>query len=962
MKRENRLGKGGEVVYNKEDRIGQGQFGTVYRGFCPASNTVVAVKVLQDMQMPLSSSSMAQSPPHPLPTFSNQDDDGDNEESARGEAGGATEPAAEQRRQQMPSELRILWELRSYNCPNIVKVLSMWAKCKGRRRPQRREETEDASPDAAAAPVDRGPELANDPSTKLNTYVLVTEFCEGGDLQHRLQSMDSTVHPRVARSLLYQLCNALYTLKRQRMVHRDVKPANLLLTSHDLETATLKLADFGMAKAASLAKEDLPSGTRHEDPAADGHHDGAGMRSRCYSSSSLFHSEMGTPMYMSPERIAREPYGYQADIYSAGMVLLEMLRGNCVRVARASQLRTAVPDAVQRERQRYPSDQVPLWLDLVQKMTATDPAQRICVEDVLRHPWFHAKVGPPLPALTFPLPEKGTPGAEAEEPRMARAAVAAEETCSREAALVSTNTPTLGGKEDDEKTSHPGAATIGITVVAGTGGDGGAGAVSTPVRTVTPLSLTSDAVPASLTPQLNDIKTTEDGSSEAQQASSLRRRAPQWALLGVCGDVDFSSNTARVFGASPSGTAVSLPASCGPHIIAHAARQFVDVVYAHFLHEEQDAVRGLTVVSHLVELVQNGYSEFLEAIESIDGDAVAQVPLPGTPFDGIRGPALSVNQDYSELQRVWQGLFARLLRTQQVYMRQLPAEMVKCAASWRRRLLAGLPPEWDGPPSQEDGITDPAANHSPDNPGASFVMSTVASSVDITAREMNSPAKAPLISTPASPSPQWQASMLCMCAEELLFRRALELDQSEALTALLSLSSHPPGTGLWAAAASAAAAAVATDGAAELLEEEEAERAAARRRGGNSHGTKTGAKRGCHSPMNRPHLGICLLRVLLQQAILSAAEVGLEVHQRLWPTGTSPTTATTTAEGTVGAPPDRGTMPPPSGSAQSSELAPPLGQQCESIFVFHVPVHCTLTPGDVRIVETVLAATTRTFS
>ncbi len=127
--------------------------------------------------------------------------------------------------------------------------------------------------------------------TSQGQLYLVTPFYAGGSLKDRL--MRGPVPSGEASSLLRQLAAGLAAAHRRGIVHRDVKPANLLLDDH----GTLKLADFGIAKL--LGSTDL---TRT----------GAAL---------------GTPAYKSPEQSRGQAVDHRTDLWSAGVVLFELLTG-----------------------------------------------------------------------------------------------------------------------------------------------------------------------------------------------------------------------------------------------------------------------------------------------------------------------------------------------------------------------------------------------------------------------------------------------------------------------------------------------------------------------------------------------------------------------------------------------------------------------------------------------------------
>lgn len=159
-----------------------------------------------------------------------------------------------------------------------------------------------------------------------NIY-LIMEFCAGGDLTNylkkrgRVESLEYSPspgaapqyypHPRsgglaeiVVRSFLRQLARALKFLRHRKLIHRDIKPQNLLLhpagpdehaRGHPLGVPVLKLADFGFARS-------LPNAM-------------------------MAQTLCGSPLYMAPEILKYEPYGPKVDLWSTGAVLYEMAVG-----------------------------------------------------------------------------------------------------------------------------------------------------------------------------------------------------------------------------------------------------------------------------------------------------------------------------------------------------------------------------------------------------------------------------------------------------------------------------------------------------------------------------------------------------------------------------------------------------------------------------------------------------------
>src|SRR3954452_20990719 len=128
--------------------------------------------------------------------------------------------------------------------------------------------------------------------------VLVMEYVEGTPVD-LLLSEKSALPVQEAISIAQCLLEALVYAHGKGIIHRDIKPANLIRE----KTGTVKVTDFGIAKI----KE------------------GAGSGQTVLTKSGFL---LGTPHYMSPEQI-REPKdaGAKSDVYSAGVVLYEMLTG-----------------------------------------------------------------------------------------------------------------------------------------------------------------------------------------------------------------------------------------------------------------------------------------------------------------------------------------------------------------------------------------------------------------------------------------------------------------------------------------------------------------------------------------------------------------------------------------------------------------------------------------------------------
>jgi len=139
-------------------------------------------------------------------------------------------------------------------------------------------------------------------------FYFLMEFVDGVTLRPLLA--ERRLSPREALTIVPQICDALQYAHDEGIVHRDIKPDNILLDRR----GRVKVADFGLAKlvCAGVGTEPvLPAGGMPESAALTA----AGQ-------------VMGTPQYMAPEQLAH-PNGvdHRADIYALGVVLYQMLTG-----------------------------------------------------------------------------------------------------------------------------------------------------------------------------------------------------------------------------------------------------------------------------------------------------------------------------------------------------------------------------------------------------------------------------------------------------------------------------------------------------------------------------------------------------------------------------------------------------------------------------------------------------------
>lgn len=219
---------------------------------------------------------------------------------------------------------------------------------------------------------------------------LVLEFVEGRNLAEVL-SERGHLGPEESVAIIGQVLEALGAAHAQGLVHRDVKPSNILLTAD----RTAKLADFGIAKAIGDATGDMTA---------------TGQL-------------IGTPKYLSPEQVNGDPATPQSDLYAIGVVLYEMLAGEPpfsgetpIATALAHQ-QAAVPPLASR-RPGLP----PTLVAAVERVLQKDPARRFLDAEAMRHALMATVDDATLPDVIAPTAVLTTPRAERARCRPSRRA------------------------------------------------------------------------------------------------------------------------------------------------------------------------------------------------------------------------------------------------------------------------------------------------------------------------------------------------------------------------------------------------------------------------------------------------------------------------------------------------------------------------------------------------------------
>lgn len=183
---------------------------------------------------------------------------------------------------------------------------------------------------------------------------IVMELCSGGELFDRIIQRGHYSERKAAEltKIIVGVVEACHSLG---VMHRDLKPENFLLVNKD-DDFSLKAIDFGL--------------------------------SVFFKPGQVFTDVVGSPYYVAPEVLLKH-YGFEADVWTAGVILYILLSGVPPFWAETQQ---GIFDAVLKGHIDFDSDPWPLISDsakdLIRKMLCSNPKERLTAHQVLCHPWI----------------------------------------------------------------------------------------------------------------------------------------------------------------------------------------------------------------------------------------------------------------------------------------------------------------------------------------------------------------------------------------------------------------------------------------------------------------------------------------------------------------------------------------------------------------------------------------------
>ncbi|CAL5992608.1 Kinase [Hexamita inflata] len=201
-------------------------------------------------------------------------------------------------------------------------------------------------------------------SKQLKELWIVMEFCGAGSLTDLMRDANRVLDEGEAAYVIRSLLLGLKFLKEKKILHRDVKGSNLLVTEEGL----VKVSDFGVSA----------------------------QLNHTFSKRATF---IGTPYWMAPEVFKKSAYDFSADVWSTGITLIELLEGkppfSNLHPMRAMMVIPTQPPANLRG-QRSHLTNIPYSEYLHQFLEwclQIDPTQRKTVDQLLEHPFLKCATG-----------------------------------------------------------------------------------------------------------------------------------------------------------------------------------------------------------------------------------------------------------------------------------------------------------------------------------------------------------------------------------------------------------------------------------------------------------------------------------------------------------------------------------------------------------------------------------------
>ncbi|XP_040203695.1 hormonally up-regulated neu tumor-associated kinase homolog A-like [Rana temporaria] len=189
-----------------------------------------------------------------------------------------------------------------------------------------------------------------------NSYYMVMELCEGGDLMDRICDKKKLEEKEV-RKYARQIMSAMEHLHRHGIVHRDLKIENFLLD----ENGNIKIVDLGLSN--TIKCEGL--------------------------SQDLLNTQCGSPAYAAPELLSNKKYGPKVDVWSIGVSIYAMLTGTLPFTVEPFNIKQLHQKMVNLEINPIPRGVSTGAIRFIHTLLEPDPDKRPTVKEAMDNKWLN---------------------------------------------------------------------------------------------------------------------------------------------------------------------------------------------------------------------------------------------------------------------------------------------------------------------------------------------------------------------------------------------------------------------------------------------------------------------------------------------------------------------------------------------------------------------------------------------
>jgi serine/threonine protein kinase len=179
---------------------------------------------------------------------------------------------------------------------------------------------------------------------------LLIDYCDGEDLNKYIKK-NGRISEKQTKIFMTQIASGLHYLHSLNLIHRDLKPHNILLSKN----GNIKIADFGFVKD--------------------------------YTEISMFDTLCGSPIYMAPEILQHKKYDAKVDLWSIGIILYEMLSAEPPFIAsnHIQLLKTIETTKFKFQKNIIVSTDC---VNIIESLLVVNPKERISFENFFNHPFF----------------------------------------------------------------------------------------------------------------------------------------------------------------------------------------------------------------------------------------------------------------------------------------------------------------------------------------------------------------------------------------------------------------------------------------------------------------------------------------------------------------------------------------------------------------------------------------------